>query len=49
MRRNWTDGIGQVAVDYPLKFSFGIQEQTFMSFTGSTHGAFVPVVKLSIF
>jgi len=49
MRRNWNDGLGQVAVDYPLKFSFGIQEQTFMSYAGSTHGAFVPVVKLSIF
>ena len=49
MRRNWNDGVGPVAVDYPLKLSFGIEQQSFLNSVGNTHGAFVPVVRLSIF
>ena len=49
MRRNWNDGVGPVAVAYPLKLSFGIEQQSFLNYAGNTRGAFVPVVRLSIF
>ena len=49
MRRHWNDGVGSIGVEYPLKFSFGIQQQSFMSSTGNAHGAFVPVVRLTLF
>jgi hypothetical protein len=38
-------------VDYPLRFSAGIQQQSFYSFTGAagSTSSFRPVVRISIF
>ncbi len=50
LRRSISDGTGAVAVDYPLRVSFGLQQQSFFSFTGpGTTSTFRPVIKLSLF
>jgi tetratricopeptide (TPR) repeat protein len=51
LRRNVNDVNGSLSVDYPLRFSAGIQQQSFYSFTGATGStsSFRPVVRISIF
>ncbi|HZU31024.1 MAG TPA: tetratricopeptide repeat protein [Candidatus Angelobacter sp.] len=51
LRRNVHDGTGELNVDYPLRFSFGLQQQSFYSFTGAagSTSSFRPVVQISIF
>ncbi|HLJ91329.1 MAG TPA: tetratricopeptide repeat protein [Candidatus Angelobacter sp.] len=50
VRRNISDGSGGISVDYPLRLSFGLQQQSFYSFTGpGKTTTFRPVVKLSFF
>jgi tetratricopeptide (TPR) repeat protein len=50
MRRSYNDGSGEISVEYPLRFSFGLQQQTFYNFPGST-GTFAlrPVLSVSFF
>jgi len=41
---------GSLNVDYPLRFSFGLQQQSFFSYTGTgSTSAFRPVARISIF
>ncbi len=50
IRRNVNDVNGSLNVDYPLRFSFGLQQQSFFSYTGTgSTSAFRPVVRISIF
>jgi tetratricopeptide (TPR) repeat protein len=49
VQRPLHDGLGEVPVNYPLRFSFGIQQQTFYNFTGSSTTTVLPVVRLSLF
>jgi tetratricopeptide (TPR) repeat protein len=51
LRRSVDDGSGAMSVDYPLRFSVGLQQQSFFSFSGAagSTSAFRPVVKISIF
>jgi hypothetical protein len=49
LHRTWNDGGGAVPVEYPLRFSFGIQQQTFFNFAGRGQTIFRPVVRLTIF
>jgi tetratricopeptide (TPR) repeat protein len=49
LRRMWSDGAGQVPVEYPLRFSIGFQQETFMNFSGREQAIFRPVFRLSIF
>jgi tetratricopeptide (TPR) repeat protein len=50
LHRTVNDGKGSLAVDYPLRISGGLQQQTFYSFTGSgSTSSFRPVIKVSIF
>ena len=46
--RTW-DGIGEVGVQYPLKFSVGFAQQSFINFTGDERSRIIPVVRLSLF
>jgi tetratricopeptide (TPR) repeat protein len=48
-RRTWNDGAGETVVEYPLRFSVGMQQQSFMNFPGQNSSAYVPVVRLNIF
>ena len=50
IRRSVTDVNGSLNVDYPLRFSVGLQQQSFFSYTGTgSTSAFRPVVRISIF
>jgi tetratricopeptide (TPR) repeat protein len=49
LRRMWNDGAGQLPVEYPLRFSIGFQQETFMNFSGRAQAIFRPVIRLSIF
>ncbi|HET7208019.1 MAG TPA: tetratricopeptide repeat protein [Terriglobales bacterium] len=43
------DGSDSVPVSYPLRFSVGVQQQTFYDFPGHSHTSIVPVFKLTLF
>lgn len=50
LRRSYDDGSGAIAVDYPLRFSFGLQQQSFYNFPGSGKTSNLrPVVSISFF
>ncbi|MGZ4841925.1 MAG: tetratricopeptide repeat protein, partial [Candidatus Angelobacter sp.] len=50
LRRSVSDVNGSLNVDYPLRFSVGLQQQSFFSYTGTgSTSSFRPVVKISIF
>jgi tetratricopeptide (TPR) repeat protein len=48
-RRSMDDGTGPVPIEYPLRFSFGVQEQQFFNATGRGTSQFRPVVRLTLF
>ena len=48
-RRMLNDASGQVPVEYPLRFSFGIQSQDFPNFAGRGQVQFRPVIRLTLF
>ena len=43
------DGVDEVPVAYPMHFSFGIQQQTFYDFPGSSRTTVLPVVHFTLF
>lgn len=49
LHRMLEDGEGQVPVEYPLRFSVGIEQQDFFNFTGRGQAIFRPVVRLTLF
>jgi hypothetical protein len=50
VRRSFNDGTGEIGVDYPLRFSIGVQQQSFYNFTGDVRtNAFRPVIQISLF
>jgi len=51
LRRSVNDGSGELAVDYPLRFSVGLQQQSFYEFSGAPGSTFSlrPVIQISIF
>ena len=49
LQRPMNDGLGEVAVTYPLRISFGLQQQTFYNFNGSNRNTFLPIIRLNIF
>ncbi|HZR57537.1 MAG TPA: tetratricopeptide repeat protein [Terriglobales bacterium] len=44
-----TDGLGTVPVTYPMRFSFGIQQQSFYDFQGNNRNTVLPVIHLNFF
>jgi tetratricopeptide (TPR) repeat protein len=49
-RRSVDDGLGRVPVDYPIRFSAGIEQDNFYNFTGGGQSNVVrPVIRLTIF
>lgn len=49
MRRVLDDGIGEVPVNYPLRISFGIAQQSFYDFTGTNRNTILPVIRINLF
>lgn len=43
------DGMGEVPVAYPMRFSIGVQQQTFYDFPGSSRSTVLPIVHFSLF
>jgi tetratricopeptide (TPR) repeat protein len=40
---------GEVPVEYPIRFSFGFQQENFFNFTGRNQTMFLPVIRLTLF
>ncbi|HWY68469.1 MAG TPA: tetratricopeptide repeat protein [Terriglobales bacterium] len=49
LRQNQRDGLGEFAVEYPIRFSVGIQQQNFFNLAGHGQTEIVPVVRLTLF
>jgi tetratricopeptide (TPR) repeat protein len=50
MHRKFDDGTGAMSVDYPIRFSAGMQQQSFYNFPGGSGTSnFRPVVNISFF
>ena len=48
-RRKFNDDSGMVVLEYPIRFSAGIQQETFFNFTGGQNQQFRPYVRISLF
>jgi tetratricopeptide (TPR) repeat protein len=49
LRQSTHDGIGEIPVEYPIRFSIGIQQQNFFNLTGQSNASIVPVIRLTLF
>jgi hypothetical protein len=49
VRAAWKDGVETTSVAYPMRLSFGVEQQTFYSFPGQGRTAIVPVVRFKLF
>jgi hypothetical protein len=49
LQRPLDDGLGEVSVNYPMRISFGIQQQTFYDFNGRNRNTILPVIRFSLF
>lgn len=48
-RRRFGDDPGSVVLKYPIRFSAGIQQETFMNFTTAHNEQFRPYIEISVF
>lgn len=48
-RRIVSDSVGQVPVEYPIRFSFGFQDADYYNFAGHNQTILRPVVRLTLF
>ena len=48
-RRMLNDGSGDVPIEYPLRFSLGVQQQEFFNFAGRAQTLIRPVIRLTLF
>ncbi|MGH9528442.1 MAG: tetratricopeptide repeat protein [Terriglobales bacterium] len=49
VQRSVRDGAADVPVNYPMRFSFGLAQQTFYDFQGKNRNSFVPIVRINLF
>ncbi len=49
LRGSVRDGIGETSVSFPLRFSLGVEQQTFYDFPGSSRSTVLPVVHITLF
>jgi tetratricopeptide (TPR) repeat protein len=49
LRRTHGEGADMAPVDYPLRFSVGLQQQDFFNFSGGKHSTFLPVIRFTLF
>jgi len=47
--RKFNDDSGAVVLEYPIRFSAGVQDETFFNFTGGHNQQFRPYVRISLF
>ena len=48
-RRKFNDESGSVVLEYPIRFSAGVQQETFFNFSGGQNEQFRPYVRISLF
>ena len=48
-RRKFHDDSGTVVLEYPIRFSAGVQQETFFNFAGGQNQQFKPYVRISLF
>ena len=48
-RRKFNDDSGSVVLEYPIRFSAGVEQETFFNFTGGKNQQFRPYVRISLF
>ena len=48
-RRKFKDDSGAVVLEYPIRFSGGFQQETFINFTGGHNQQFRPYVQITLF
>jgi tetratricopeptide (TPR) repeat protein len=48
-RRKFNDDSGEVVLEYPIRFSAGLQVETFPNFSGNHNQQFRPYVRISLF
>jgi tetratricopeptide (TPR) repeat protein len=48
-RHKFSDDLGPVVLKYPIRFSAGIQQETFMNFTAAQNEQFRPYVEITMF
>jgi hypothetical protein len=48
-RRKFNDDSGAVVLEYPIRFSAGMQGETFFNFTGAQNQQLRPYVQISLF
>ncbi|HSZ64115.1 MAG TPA: tetratricopeptide repeat protein [Terriglobales bacterium] len=49
VRGSLKDGTADVPVSYPIRLSFGVQQQTFYDFAGSSRSTILPIVRFTLF
>jgi tetratricopeptide (TPR) repeat protein len=49
VRRKFHDDSGTVVLEYPIRFSAGLQEETFFNFTGGQNQQLRPYIRISLF
>jgi Flp pilus assembly protein TadD len=49
LRRTFNDGSKPVALQYPIRFSAGVQQETFVGFPGAHNQTFRPYAEITIF
>jgi hypothetical protein len=48
-RRKFNDDSGAVVLEYPIRFSAGVEQETFFNFTGGHNQQFKPYVRINLF
>ena len=48
-RQKQHDGLGEFPVEYPIRFSVGVQQQNFFNLAGHGQAEIVPVIRLTLF
>jgi hypothetical protein len=49
LRRKFNGDSGSVVLEYPIRFSAGVQQETFFNFTGGQNQQFRPYVQINLF
>ncbi|HET8637202.1 MAG TPA: tetratricopeptide repeat protein, partial [Acidobacteriaceae bacterium] len=49
LRRNFNADTGEVSLQYPIRFSAGIQQETFFNFPGESNQQFRPYISITLF
>ncbi len=49
LHRGWKDGTGEHSIEYPLRFSIGVEQEDFYRFAGQGQTMYRPIFRLTLF